>query len=188
MSNMIRGLVLAGAGWLLCGPIAVAQAPSVDALNEQVTQLKKQLADQKARADQLAVQVERLADRLRQIEGPTRPTTGPVIVQDPAQVQAAVEKALVQLKDEEVRLAQIGSVVGADHPDFLAQQQRVVAARKLVADTQATLAELRKTERPQPGAGVTAAEHRTLLERVKQLEQRVVDLEKLVPKVKPGDQ
>ena len=53
MKTTLRSLTLVLAAWLVTGGPATAQpSPTVEALLEQIAQLKKQLALEKARADE----------------------------------------------------------------------------------------------------------------------------------------
>jgi chromosome segregation ATPase len=164
MSRVLAGLALLVGGWLLSGTMASAQDPTVA---EQIELLKKQLAQEKARALEMAALLEqaraeaqaqrdqaRNAEEIARAEarralatleaaqkqfkkGDNQPRTIPEQV---AQALAEVQKAQAELRAEEARLAEINGMQPGDARRIRAQEARIQAARKGVADAEAQLA------------------------------------------------
>jgi hypothetical protein len=197
MARTMRGVALALAGWLLIGATGTAQSPTIEALIEQVLQLKKQLAAEKARSDELAAraaaneaearaQAERAreqADQARRAEQQARAEAERALAAareaearakagnaDAAEAEALLAKATAALKEEQARLDEIARVVVPEHPTLRQQEQRVQAARKVVAEAQARLAQLRK-----PAAPPDVEQLRKELEAVRQEALRAAD-------------
>lgn len=198
MRQPVRTLGLILAGWLLVSGVTQAQTQTIQEALEQILQLKKQLALEKARADELAAEARAQADQARRAEQEAR---------------RQAEIALQAAKEAEAR------AIAAREAEARARQQQqqnqgppqpvpneVDRLRRELEETRRALEESRREAEKladrlrqveiERVRGVDGA-NRELVERLMQLERRMMEMERRMrlqpgiplerPRVKPAE-